>query len=264
MSAIRPREIRQHPNKLDLISDVLSTSPDVYKHESMIVELASKLGLTGEVQKGRMLALLAEAAAGKRDWELAVAYTEKGLEIVKAIDQRRDRQAQKAAPAARHLKAETSEQAGLRGAICAAALRVGGSGADEWADVERKLALLGRTAEVCSADLLSRILERWAEVEGGRIKLDEAAKRRRIEGVAAPLLKQAQHDVSRARLSPGGEGRSDGVWSRRHARESTAHQVSISRVGSRSCVQYYGRCRQYVRPPTRVWQQSAVYAGRPR
>lgn len=138
--------------------------------------------------------MLAEIAAGKRDWDLAVVYAEKGLEIVKGIDQRRSRQHQRDGTVSEP-EGESSEEAALRAAICNAAMRVGGSSADQWADVERKLALLGRTAEVCSSDLLLKVLDRWAEVEGGRIKLDEAAKRRRIEGVAPPVLKQVSRNV---------------------------------------------------------------------
>lgn len=193
--ALLPREIRAHPNKLELIGHVLATSSDVYKHEQMLIELAGKLGLVGEVAKGRLYALLAEAAAGKKDWDMAVDYTEKGLGIIKAIDQRRGRQGSRGGASAEHRRAEPSDEAVLRAAICAAAMRVGGSSADEWADVERKLALLGRTAEICSSDLLLKVLDRWAEVEGGRIKLDEAAKRRRIEGVPVPTLKQAHADL---------------------------------------------------------------------
>jgi hypothetical protein len=184
-----PSKIRAHPNKLELISDVLSNSPDVYKHGSMLIELASKLGLSGEVARGRMYAMLAEIAAGERDWELAVTYTLQGLEIAKSIDQKRNRQRQGGAESE---QAETSDEAAMRAAVCDAALRVGESSAEEWADVERKLALLGRTAEICSNKVLLRVLERWAEIEGGRIKLDEAAKRRRIDGIALTTVKQDQ------------------------------------------------------------------------
>ncbi|RUS21516.1 secretory pathway protein Sec39-domain-containing protein [Endogone sp. FLAS-F59071] len=70
---IMPIQIRQASNRLDLISRLLSTNPEVYRQFSRIVELARKLGYRDDrVAEIRVMAMLADSAL--RDEHYDVTY----------------------------------------------------------------------------------------------------------------------------------------------------------------------------------------------
>ena len=57
----------------------------------------------------------------------------------------------------------------------------------EYADVEKKMRLLGQAVELCPAESVPRILSVWRVVEESQMKLCQATKRRRVAGIQSAV-----------------------------------------------------------------------------
>src|SRR5436305_12827700 len=80
---IHPMQIRLAPNKLDLITRLLSINEEAYYEPKSIMELAKKLGYRNDkVAEVKVMAMLADAAL--RDSNLSFAYS-MCIDIVKII-----------------------------------------------------------------------------------------------------------------------------------------------------------------------------------
>lgn len=200
---ITPFEIRQHPNKLELIRTVLATNPDAFRHSEIILELADKLGYRGyDRAKVSILSMLADAASSAEEWEIATTHSEAMISLLKTHSKRRD-------PADLAKMRETTYQTVF-------AL---GSNPD-FPDIPHRMTLLGQALEYCCPEKIPAILDVWRKVEEGQMKLSEAAKRRRLAGIAGPTT-QAKHlttsSVPTSPASPSTGGREERVLGSRTA-----------------------------------------------
>lgn len=142
----------------------------------MLLDLATKLGLTARLETGRVWGMMGGVAAERGEWELGDEYTSKAAEVVKE-----SRGGGRGRKKASDPEAENSLMARLREDVWRSAFIIGSS--DDYSDIERKLFLLGLAVELCPSEEVERVLKSWRRVEDGRIKLDTAAKRRRIAGI---------------------------------------------------------------------------------
>lgn len=166
--SLTPFQIRHAKNKLNLIRRVLSTSDDAYKHDTIIIELAEKLGLGDTPSRGQIFGMLADAAVSHSEYDLAAGYTERLIDLVKD----------------RHKRRSKEEDDELRTVVWKTCLELGRQ--DEWSDIDSRVLLLGRATEYCPAETIPSILGVWRSVEDGSLKLSQAAKRRRLAGIKNP------------------------------------------------------------------------------
>lgn len=172
-----PQEIRHTRHRLDLLASVLQHSPDAFRHEQMLLDLADKLGVGTRVEKGRVWGMMASTAAEKGEWEVGDEYVAKAAEVVKESRNPSGRGMKKASDP----EAENSQMARLREDVWRSAYIIGS--AADYSDVGRKMDLLGLAVDLCPAEEVEGVLKAWRQVEDGRIKLDTAAKRRRLAGI---------------------------------------------------------------------------------
>ena len=159
--SITPIEIRHSKNKLDLIRRVLSSSGDAHRHADIVLELTDKLGYRGDtVARVEVLAMLADAAVQATEFERAYEHCQAMVTLATS---------------------RGADRAKLGEVCCKTCLELGHQ--SEYADVGNKMTLLGQAVELCPAERIPDILGTWKRVEDGQIRLDEAAKRRRLTGI---------------------------------------------------------------------------------
>lgn len=148
---LSPIEIRLTKDRLSLISRVLSSTADAYKHTEVILDLLYKLGFKGDVvAEVRILAMLSETALQAEDFSRAYETSKRMIEKVSK------------------LSAEASngeEEAVLEASnVCwVACFQLGRH--PEFENVEGKLSLLGRALQLCPADRLHDVLASWRRLE---------------------------------------------------------------------------------------------------
>ncbi|KIR31034.1 hypothetical protein I352_06615 [Cryptococcus deuterogattii MMRL2647] len=163
-----------------LLSAVLSdSSSDAFRHPDLMLELAEKLGCRGDTDRGLVWGMVGRAAIAKEDWPMASKAVENMVQRVKknqdgqtAVKQEQ----QSVANSGSTLRSETWTLAHTL------------SSQSEFSDISAKLSFVSSAIELCPASEIPSILETFRQIEKGRIRLDEAAKRRRMKGIAAPQL----------------------------------------------------------------------------
>lgn len=145
---ISPIEIRLTKDRLSLISGVLSSNNDAYKHTEVILDLVHKLGFRDDVTaEVKTLAMLADTALQAEDFVRAYELSERMVDAV--VDLRLSSTASSCNPKV----AEASE-------VCwVACYQLGRQ--SEFSDIEKKLSLLGRAAELCAPEKLHDVLTTW-------------------------------------------------------------------------------------------------------
>ncbi|KAJ7596927.1 secretory pathway protein Sec39-domain-containing protein [Mycena floridula] len=157
---ISPIEIRLTKDRLSLISRVLSSNSDAYKHAEVILDLVYKLGLRDDVvAEVKTLAMLADTALQSEDFEKAYESSQRMVNTVLNL---------RVSEGAEDPKLiEASE-------VCwVACFQLGRQ--SEFTAVEQKLSLLGRALELCPPDKLHDVLTAWRHLE----KEDIAARQER-------------------------------------------------------------------------------------
>ncbi|KAL7285139.1 hypothetical protein ACG7TL_000231 [Trametes sanguinea] len=190
---ISPIEIRLTKDRLSLVSRVLSSNNDAYKHTEVILDLVHKLGFRGDVvAEVKALAMLAETALQADDFTRAYETAEKMVNTVLLL-----RSSTTSSPSPDptfpaaippHIQ-EASEVCWL---TC---FQLGRH--PEFPDTQKKLALLGRALEFCPAEKLPDVLASWRPVEAADLahRRDTLASRKRgARRTSAP----------RGRTRPGG------------------------------------------------------------
>ncbi|PIL31647.1 hypothetical protein GSI_06349 [Ganoderma sinense ZZ0214-1] len=192
---ISPIEIRLTKDRLSLVSRVLSSNNDAYKHTEVILDLVRKLGFRNDVvAEVRTLAMLAETALQVEDFSRAYETSETMVNTVLLL--RTSSALGTTDPAIQ----EASE-------VCwVTCFQLGRH--PECPDAAKKLVLLGRALEFCPAEKLPDILAAWRTLEdedieqrretfasrkrGGRRK--STPSRQRVTGadVAASLATRLQ------------------------------------------------------------------------
>ncbi|KAF7320301.1 Sec39 domain-containing protein [Mycena kentingensis (nom. inval.)] len=150
-NALTPIEIRLTKDRLSLVSRVLSSNTDAYKHTEVILDLVRKLGLGSDiVAEVKTLAMLSDTALQAEDFERAYETSE---QMVNTVLNMRGSNVDLESPLAR----EASE-------VCwVACFQLGRQ--PEFDDVERKLSLLGRALELCPPEQLHDVLVAWRRLE---------------------------------------------------------------------------------------------------
>lgn len=220
-SALTPVEIRHTKNKLDLIALLLKHSRDAYKHDELVLDLVDKLGCgsdpaivasesssvttserSREARKaealrearGEVMGMLAEAAMRDAEWEIASRWVEEVVRLAREKRGGHKRQASRAHIQHRRAASMSAGPSGYAGGVKSVAestkrlegiawrtsLALGGE--TEYADIPRRLTLLGWAVELAPAPEVPSVLTTWRKVEDGAHKLSSAAKRRRLAG----------------------------------------------------------------------------------
>ena len=170
---ISPIEIRLTKDRLSLISRILSSNVDAYKHTQVILDLVYKLGFRDDVAaEVKTLAMLANTALHAEDFDRAYETCERMVDTV--------------------LKLRSSASFGLEdprvqeaSEVCwMACWQLGRQ--PEFDEVEKKILLLGRALELCPPDRIHEVLTGWSRLE----KEDLDNRRERLAnprgGVGAP------------------------------------------------------------------------------
>lgn len=154
--AITPLEIRLTKDKLSLISRVLSSNNDAYKHTQVILELGYKLGYKhDQVAEVKILAMLADTALQAEDFARAYESNEKMVQVVSELRRKSalgtdDGQAR-----------EASE-------VCwIACFQLGRQ--SEFPDLDKKMTLLGYALELCPSEKINDVLTAWRKLESQNI-----------------------------------------------------------------------------------------------
>ena len=164
---ITPLEIRYAKSKLDLVRRVLETSHDAFQHPELILDLADKLGYKDDATaRIEVLGMLVESAVKAGDYDAGYAHCQ---EMVTSSKKR-----------FKSTRAE-SEAIFSSDVVWKSCLLVGSQ--SDYFSIDNRMNLLGRAIEACPAEEIPRILGVWRKVEDGQMKLDEAAKRRRLHGI---------------------------------------------------------------------------------
>ncbi|KAJ7275172.1 secretory pathway protein Sec39-domain-containing protein [Mycena haematopus] len=185
---ISPLEIRLTKDRLSLVSQVLSSNSDAYKHTEVILDLVHKLGLRNNiVAEVKTLAMLADTALQTEDFLRAYETSERMVETVLTL---RSSYAHVDSPEIQ----EASE-------VCwVACYQLGRQ--PEFDDVNKKLSLLSRALELCPPDKLHDVLVAWRRLENEDIEAREARLSSRHDGGtkksmapnAAPSLRSRLQD----------------------------------------------------------------------
>nr|KIR44019.1 hypothetical protein I312_06775 [Cryptococcus bacillisporus CA1280] len=163
-----------------LLSTVLSdSSSDAFRHPDLMLELAEKLGCRGDTDRGLVWGMVGRAAIAKEDWPMASKAVENMVQTVK-----------KSQDSQTAVKQERQSVANSRSTLRSEAWTLAHtlSSQSEFSDISAKLSFVSSAIELCPASEIPSILETFRQIEKGRIRLDEAAKRRRMKGIAAPQL----------------------------------------------------------------------------
>ncbi|KIP12476.1 hypothetical protein PHLGIDRAFT_97822 [Phlebiopsis gigantea 11061_1 CR5-6] len=148
---ITPIEIRLSKDRLSLVSRVLSSNNDAYKHVQVILELVHKLGFKDDpVAEVKALAMLADTAINVEDFAYAYQTSEM---MVKKVQELR----------ATH-SAEDSQVLRASEVCWVSCFQLGRH--PEFDDMQKKMMMLGRALELTPAETLGDVLAAWSRVEG--------------------------------------------------------------------------------------------------
>lgn len=149
---ISPIEIRLTKDRLSLVSRVLSSNNDAYKHAEVILDLVHKLGFRGDiVAEVKTLAMLAETALQADDFARAYETSESMVNTVLLLR-------------SSDLSAQQNPAVDEAGEVCwVTCFQLGRH--PEFPDVQKRLTLLGRALEFCPPEKLPDILTAWRTLE---------------------------------------------------------------------------------------------------
>ncbi|KAF9475621.1 Sec39-domain-containing protein [Pholiota conissans] len=167
--AISPIEIRLTKDRLSLISRVLSSNDDAYKHTQVILDLGYKLGYRNDtIAEVKILAMLADTALQAEDFARAYENNERMVELVTGL--RNSSQSEWDDTKVR----ETLE-------VCwIACFQLGRQ--PEFPDLAKKLILLCHALEFCPPDKIHDVLMVWRRLESEDIQRREEKLTRGITG----------------------------------------------------------------------------------
>lgn len=145
---ITPLEIRLTQDKLSLISRVIGSTSDAYKHVDMVIDLADKLGFRGDPSaEAAILAMTADAALQAENFNLAQETCTRLVKLVLA------------------LRFSTDEEQARRAQNVAwlACYQLGRQ--PEYTETDKKRILLGRALELCPPEQMPDVLAAWRKLD---------------------------------------------------------------------------------------------------
>ncbi|THV07652.1 Sec39-domain-containing protein [Dendrothele bispora CBS 962.96] len=166
---ISPIEIRLTKDRLSLVSRVLSSNSDAYKHTEVILDLVYKLGFRNDiVAEVKTLAMLADTALQAEDFTRAYETSKRMVDTVLNL-----RMSSIGMDDPKIV--EASE-------VCwVACFQLGRQ--SEFDNTDQKLSLLGRAIEICPSDRLHDVLTAWRRLEKEDIEAREERLLVRPSGV---------------------------------------------------------------------------------
>ncbi|TFK36840.1 secretory pathway protein Sec39-domain-containing protein [Crucibulum laeve] len=169
---ISPIEIRLTKDRLSLISRVLSSNNDAYKHTEVILDLSYKLGFAEDVvAEVKVLAMLADTALQAEDFERAYENSERMVDIVFKLR------------ASSELDADDPRIHEVTEVCWIACFQLGRQ--PEFEELGKRMLLLGRALELCPAEKLHDVLTAWQRLENEDIQNREERMTHRRSGTAA-------------------------------------------------------------------------------
>ncbi|GAA5923245.1 uncharacterized protein JCM15063_003584 [Sporobolomyces koalae] len=190
--AITPIEIRHSPDRLSFIAHLLSMNEDAFRHPDMLLEIVNKLGYRGDrLAEVRTLAMLADAAMSASDYLRAAEMCEKMVEVVEKMKKvagkgKETRTDPNSGPVtvsdAKGSLGSTPAMSPLEEAASFAwrsCLQLGKDA--KFADVSRRLQVLGQALSLCPPEQIASILPVWTETEKEAAKESRRKKLEELE-----------------------------------------------------------------------------------
>lgn len=161
-----PIEIRLTKDRLSLISLVLSSHSDAYRHAEVILDLCNKLGYRDDaVAEVKVLAMLADTALQTEDFDYAYGNIERMITLVSSL---------------RNTRGESDGKAQEAAEVCwVACFQLGRQ--SEFLDLAKKMALLGHALELCPPHNIHDVLAAWRRLEAENVQLRAGHLRRHLE-----------------------------------------------------------------------------------
>ncbi|KAI3622805.1 nbas protein [Moniliophthora roreri] len=148
---ISPIEIRLTKDRLSLVSQVLSSNSDAYRHTEVILELVHKLGFKDDViAEVKTLAMLADTALQVEDFNRSYEISGRMIDLVLGLR-------------ATSMGLDNPKTREASDVCWVACFQLGRQ--TEFGDTIKKLRLLGRAIEICPADRLHDVLTAWRRLE---------------------------------------------------------------------------------------------------
>ncbi|KAG5647611.1 hypothetical protein DXG03_008964 [Asterophora parasitica] len=172
-----PIEIRLTNDRISLISRILSSNSDAYKHTEVILDLVHKLGFRNDVvAEVKTLAMLADTALQVEDFSRAYELSAQMADAVLKL---------RAGPIAILDEVKVAEASEVCWVAC---FQLGRQ--TEFHDVEKKLLLLGQALELCPPEKIHDVSTSWRRLE----KEDTEARQQRLtdaqNGVKASVSRE--------------------------------------------------------------------------
>jgi len=144
---ISPIEIRLTKDRLSLVSRVLSSNNEAYKHTEVILDLVRKLGFKGDsTAEVKTLGMIADVALQNEDFDRAYKIDKQIVDFVTGLKD-----------GGGDVGAEVKE-------VCwVACYQLGRQ--PEFEDVQKKLHLLGYALQLCPPERIVDILAAWRRVD---------------------------------------------------------------------------------------------------
>ncbi|KAG8884009.1 hypothetical protein FRB98_002650 [Tulasnella sp. 332] len=156
---LAPIEIRLVKDRLSLISRVLSSNENVYKHSEVVLDLVHKLGFRNDLAaEVKTLAMLADAATQAEDFVRAAEMSERMVKDVQSL--RRKALSTSPTEGSQPLIAQ-DEAIEVCWHTC---FQLGRQ--PEFPDAKRKLGLLAHALQLCPPENVLDVLAVWRRVEG--------------------------------------------------------------------------------------------------
>ena len=162
-SPMSPIEIRLTKDRLSLISLVLSSNSDAYRHAEVILDLCNKFGYRDDaIAEVKVLAMLADTALQTEDFDYAYENIERMITLVSSL---------------RNTRGESDEKAQDVAEVCwVACFQLGRQ--SEFLDSAKKMALLGHALELCPPNNIHDVLTAWRKLEAENVQLHSGQRRR--------------------------------------------------------------------------------------
>ena len=150
---ISPIEIRLTKDRLSLVSRVLSSNNEAYKHTEVILDLVRKLGFKGDsTAEVKTLGMISDVALQNEDFDRAYKIDKQIIDFVTGLKD-----------GGGDVGAEVKE-------VCwVACYQLGRQ--PEFEDIEKKLYLLGYALQLCPPERIVDILAAWRRVDQEDIEI---------------------------------------------------------------------------------------------
>ena len=150
---ISPIEIRLTKDRLSLVSRVLSSNNEAYKHTEVILDLVRKLGFKGDLAaEVKTLGMLSDVALQNEDFDRAYKIDKRIIDSITGLK-------------------DGGEDAGaeVKEVCWVACYQLGRQ--PEFEDVQKKLYLLGHALQLCPPERIADILAAWRRIDQEDLEL---------------------------------------------------------------------------------------------